>query len=545
MLASTLSRPRCGMPMTTSSSPCSAAWSIAASIIGMTVSAPSSENRFCPTYLVCRKVSNASAAFSLLKMYFCWATVGFSCLTSTRSSQPLLLFGLQDVGVLHADVPAVRITEQAEHVAQLLVLGAGEAVDLENPVQVPQRQPVGVHIEVGVAAEPALVQPQRVDVGHQVPAVAVGRDQLDDAGVLVFDRVRVVGAPPHRLVRDAQLAEDLVEEFVGEQQLVHGAQEVTGLGALDDAVVVGGGEGDQLADAQVGDAFLARALELRGVLHRADADDRALAAHQPGHRMHGADGAGVGQRDRHAGEVLGGQLAVAGAPHDVLVGGDELAEPHRLGTLDACDHQLTRAVLALQVDRQAQVGVGGGDGVRLSVDLGVVPVHVRELLDRLHDRVAQQVGERDLAAAGALEVVVDDDAVVDHQLGRDGAHAGRGRHVQRRRHVLHHGGGGAAQDLGLVAVGGGSGFRGRLRFGGFGFGGGDVCLGGRWLGLGGWCFSLGGSASAGADSVLTVAAPLPPAGLAAGAGPGSRGAVGADGCPSPALLDVPAVGSGE
>ena len=29
---------------------------------------------------------------------------------------------------------------------------------------------------------------------------------------------------------------------------------------------------------------------------------------------------------RHAGEVLGGQLAVARAPHDVLVGGDELAE---------------------------------------------------------------------------------------------------------------------------------------------------------------------------------------------------------------------------
>ena len=206
---------------------------------------------------------------------------------------------------------------------------------------------------------------------------------------------------------------------------------------------------------EFGDAFLARALELRGVLHRADADDRALAAHQPGHRMHGADGAGVGQRDRHAGEVLGGQLAVAGAPHDVLVGGDELAEPHRVGALDARHHQLTGAVLALQVDRQAEVGVRGRDGVRLPVDLGEVPVHVRELLDRLHDRVADQVGERDLAAAGPLEVVVDDDAVVDHQLGGDGAHARRGRHVQRRRHVLHDGGGRAAQYLRLIAVGGG------------------------------------------------------------------------------------------
>ncbi len=332
MLASTLSRPRCGMPMTTSSSACSAAWSITASIIGMTVSAPSSENRFCPTYLVCRKVSNASAAFSLVRMYFCCGDGRLLVLDLDALLQPLLLLGLEDVGVLDADVAAVRVAQQAEHVAQLLVLGAGEPVDLEHPVQVPQRQAVRGDVEVGVAAEPALVQPQRVDVGHQVPAVAVGRDQLDDAGVLVDDRVGVVGAPPHRLVRDAELAEDLVEEVVGEQELVHGAQEVAGLRALDDAVVVGRRERDQLADAELGDALLAGALELRRVLHRADADDRALAAHQPRHRVHGADGAGVGQRDRHAGEVLGGQLAVAGAPHDVLVGGDELAEPHRLGS---------------------------------------------------------------------------------------------------------------------------------------------------------------------------------------------------------------------
>ncbi|CFS34851.1 Uncharacterised protein [Mycobacterium tuberculosis] len=86
MLASTLSRPRCGIPMTTSSRPCSAHWSIAASIIGITLSAPSSENRFWPTYLVCRNVSKASAALSLLRMYFCWATVGLTCLVSTRCS---------------------------------------------------------------------------------------------------------------------------------------------------------------------------------------------------------------------------------------------------------------------------------------------------------------------------------------------------------------------------------------------------------------------------------------------------------------------------
>ncbi len=51
----------------------------------MTVSPPSSENRFWPTYLVCRNVSNASAAFSFDRMYFCTVAGGFSCGTSTRS----------------------------------------------------------------------------------------------------------------------------------------------------------------------------------------------------------------------------------------------------------------------------------------------------------------------------------------------------------------------------------------------------------------------------------------------------------------------------
>ena len=109
--------------------------------------------------------------------------------------------------------------------------------------------------------------------------------------------------------------------------------------------------------------------------------------------------------------------------------------------------QLTAAVLARQVDRQAQVDVRRGDTFGLPSTSAKCRFMFGNFVDRLHDRVAEQVGERDLPAAGALEVVVDDDAVVDHQLGRDGAHAGRGRHVQRRVHVLHDGGGGAAQRL--------------------------------------------------------------------------------------------------
>ena len=259
---------------------------------------------------------------------FLFGHSGFDVFGLDPLFQPLLLFGLEDVGVLHADVAAVGVAQQAQHVAQLLVLATGKAVDLEHPIEIPQRQAVVEHLEVGVAAEPGGVQSQRIDVGHQMAAVAVGRDQLHDAGVLVDDRVRVVGAPPHRQVRVAQLAEDLVPEAVREQHFVDGAQEVTGFRALDDAVVIGRRQRDQLADTQLGDALLAGALELGGVFHRADTDDGALAGHQPRHRVHGADGAGVGQRNRHAGKVFGGELAVAGAAHDVFVGGDELRESH-------------------------------------------------------------------------------------------------------------------------------------------------------------------------------------------------------------------------
>ena len=218
-------------------------------------------------------------------------------------------------------------------------------------------------------------------------------------------------------------------------------------------MVVRRGQGDQLADTQFGDAFGTGTLEFGRVLHRSHADNRALARHQPRHRVHGADGAGVGQRNRHAGKVFGGQLAVTGTTDDVFIGGDELRESHGLATLYARNHQRALAVLALQVNRQAEIDVSRRDRGGLAVDLGVVPVHVRERFERLHQRVAQQVGEGDLAAAGALELVVDDSAVVDHQLGRDGPNAGGRRQIQRLRHVLHDGGGRTPQHLDFIAVG--------------------------------------------------------------------------------------------
>ena len=85
MLASTLSRPRWAMPIVTSSSSASAAASQISSITGMVVSPPSRLNRFWPTNLVCRNVSNASAWLSFSRIRSCSSRGGFTCGCSTRS----------------------------------------------------------------------------------------------------------------------------------------------------------------------------------------------------------------------------------------------------------------------------------------------------------------------------------------------------------------------------------------------------------------------------------------------------------------------------
>ena len=198
--------------------------------------------------------------------------------------------------------------------------------------------------------------------------------------------------PADRLVGDAQALEDLVVEAVlAEQQRVDDPQEVAGLGALDDPVVVGAREREDLADGVAVERLQAGAVPLGGVLERADADDRALALHQARHRVHGADGAGVGQRDRGALEVLDGQLAAAGLLDHLLVGGPEVGEVHRLGGLDRGHEQLAGAVGLGEVDGQAEVDVGRADEHRLAplvVAEAVVHLHAdRRAIDPLHQSI--------------------------------------------------------------------------------------------------------------------------------------------------------------
>ena len=363
---------------------------------------------------------------------------------------PGALLRVLDVHVLDADRAAVRVAQHAEYLPQLHPRLAAEPAGRELPLQVPEGQPVLVDVQVGMLA---LLVLERVGVGHEVAAHPVRVDELMDPRGLrqvVLMAGRDVLDPAHGLVGDPQRLEHvIVEALLAEQQPVDDPQELAGLRALDDPVVVGGGERDRLADRQPGDGLVRRALVGGRVLHRAHADDAALAGHQPRHRVLGADRARVGQADRGPGEVLDRELAGAGLADHFLVRRPELAEVHLLRGLDVRHQQLPGPVVLAHVDGQAEVDVLGPDQHRLAVRLGVGVVHLRRRGQRPGHRVADEVGERHLAAAAAAEVVVDHYAVVDQELGRHGAHAGRRRHGEARGHVGRGAGGRPAQpDLG-------------------------------------------------------------------------------------------------
>ncbi|MCY1226888.1 hypothetical protein D9M72_391380 [compost metagenome] len=350
--------------------------------------------------------------------------------------EPLALGRVLDVHVLNAGGAAVGVTEDAEDVAERKHGLAAETAGGPLAVEVPQGQAVGEDVEVRVLA---LYVFQRIRVRHEVAAHAVGVDQLLDPGDLVDLVGRVdlqVGAPAHGLVGDAQGLEDFVIEVLRTQQeLVYELQELAAAGALDDAVVVRGRQREDLADGVLRDDFLAGALELGRVIQRADADDGGLALGEAGHGVYGADAARVGEGDRGAGVVIGGQLAVAGALDQVLIGVPELGEVEGLRLLDVRHHQQAGAVRLGHVDGDAEVHVCGLDRNGLAVHFVVIDVHGGELGQGPDDGIADQVREGNLAAAGAGQVGVDDHAVVDQQLGRNGADAGGRGNFQAGDHV--------------------------------------------------------------------------------------------------------------
>ena len=116
---------------------------------------------------------------------------------------------------------------------------------------------------------------------------------------------------------------------------------------------------------------------------------------------------------RGAGEVVGGELAVASPPDDVLVGGPEPGEVDVLGLLDGRPRRGARLpFVSGQVDGEAQVDVLGVTTAGLPSTSAKALFISGCVHSALTTRVADEVGEADLAAASPTQVVVDDDPVV-------------------------------------------------------------------------------------------------------------------------------------
>ena len=228
-----------------------------------------------------------------------------------------------------------------------------------------------------------------VEVGDEVPADAVRVDELADLELLRELRVRVVlrgvvASPARRLVGQPERAEQVVVEAVlTDEQLVHVLEVRARLRALDDTVVVGRGERDDLADAEVGDGARVGGLELGGQVDGADPEDRGLARHQARHRVDGPDRAGVGDRQRRTDEHRRVEVVGADAAHDRLVGGDEAGEVERRRALDDGDEERAAAVRGRHVDGEAEPDRAALEDRGLAVDLGVAARH------RRHDRRAR------------------------------------------------------------------------------------------------------------------------------------------------------------
>ena len=314
MLASTLSRPRWAMPITTSAVPAFAASSRMAS--------SSDDGRLgaLEAEALLAHVAGVQEALEHLGRVQAVEHVAL-LLRGDRGGHafdvlldPALLLGVLDVHVLDAERPAVGVAQEMEDLVEGGDVPAGQAVGDEPAGQVPDGEAVGERVELGVDVRWLGVE--RVEVGDEMAPHPVHVDQrlhvdlLDQPAVVAAGKVlAVLGVrlPAHRLVGNPHRLEHVVVEVVAPHEaLGHVAEEQPRLGPLDDPVVVGRGEGDDLADAQLGQDARVGGLEPGRVTERAHPDDRPLARHQPRAPTAPCPSVpGIGEGDRGAGEVVG------------------------------------------------------------------------------------------------------------------------------------------------------------------------------------------------------------------------------------------------
>ena len=347
--------------------------------------------------------------------------------------EPVLALRVGDVHVLDADGPAVGLAQDLQDLPQGGPVLAGEPVGDELAVEVPQGEAVGRRIEVAVGRALGV---QGVEVAHQVAAHPVGVDELQHPGLLLHLLLAAGGAeeagvlvhlPLDRTVGQAQVLEDpLVEAVLAPEQPLQAGEEEPGLRALDDPVVVGRGHGHDLADPEQAQGAGGHGAVLGRVVEGPGGDDQPLAGHEAGRRGARAHGAGVGQGDRGADEVVGGDRPLAGAAHQIVEGLEKGREVHLPRVLDVRHQEGAGAVLLLHVHRDPQAHHVALDAVGLPLKLRVGVVQAREGVEGSQDGPGHEVGEADLALPERLAVLVQDPPVLLQGANGDRADGGRG-----------------------------------------------------------------------------------------------------------------------
>ena len=166
--------------------------------------------------------------------------------------------------------------------------------------------------------------------------------------------------------------------------------------------------------------------------------------------MSGADAAGVGDGHRDPDEIFNRQFVGTGFGDEYFVCVVERPEAEGVGVLDTGHHQAATAIVLHHVHGDTEADIGVAHQQRMSAVVARERVaHCRHIAQGLDDGVRDEMGEADLAAAGALEVIVDDAALHLEQLGGYVTHAGGGGNREAQLHIGHDLGGHPPQHTGL------------------------------------------------------------------------------------------------
>ena len=229
-----------------------------ASSSGMVDSAPSRPKRFWPTYLVWRNCSNASAAFRRSRTWRCSSARQRRRHAFDVLLDPSLLVGILDVHVLDAERAAVGVAQDLEDVAERHGVACRPARRPRTPDRGPRwsarRWPDRAR-RAAWRARPASGSRSAIRwprTRYMLMRLWTWTCFARRCELVVDGVARPAASGPARRARPST-AKTRRRSRARRSELRTRAQEQARLGALDDAVVVGRGDGDHRSHAELGE----------------------------------------------------------------------------------------------------------------------------------------------------------------------------------------------------------------------------------------------------------------------------------------------------